>query len=147
MSKILVDSNVFINAFKADSEFRDDSLRFLNYLRNHNLGITMPAHGWFEILCSLRRIERKEKVFDGPLIAGVRDYPIELIHIDNHFISKYGNVDIPYVKAGDHIFVVVAHANGYKLVTWDKGMTKVAQQLSVNVCNPLEFLNESNPSS
>lgn len=100
----------------------------------------MPAHGWFEIICSLRRIEKIDKAFDGTTIAGLMQFPIELIHIDDKFIAKYGNIDIPYAGAGDHIFLVVAHVNGYELVTWDQGMAKVARELNIDVYTPDVYL-------
>lgn len=99
----------------------------------------MPAHGWFEVLCSLRRIEKVEKKFDG-MFSALQHYPLELIHIDAHFIGKYGNVEIPYAKAGDHIYLVVAYVNGFPLVTWDKGMTNVARELNVAAYTPAEYL-------
>ncbi len=135
----LVDSCVFINAFKVDSEFRDASLQFLSELARRKTLIAMPAHGWFEVWCSLRRIERNDNAFAGPVIDGLQQYPLELIHIDSQFILKYGNVDIPYIKAGDHIYLVVAHVEGYRLVTGDKGMTRVARELNVDVCTPSEL--------
>ena len=100
----------------------------------------MPAHGWFEVLCSLRRIEKNEKKFEGPSFENLQQYPVELIHLDAHFIAKYGNIDIPYIKAGDHIYIVVSYVNGYQLITRDKGMTEVARQLNVAVFSPNEYL-------
>lgn len=138
--KLLVDSCVFISAFNAASGHMEDSRRFLEELARRQQPILMPAHGWFEVWCSLRRIEKIDKTFDGPLFEGIMQFPIELIHIDKDFILKYGNIDIPYTRAGDHIFLVVAHVNGYELVTWDQGMTKVAKGLNVAVYSPSEYL-------
>lgn len=143
MDKLLVDSCVFISAFKEDSEYRDESRKFLELLLNRNQMITMPAHGWFEVWCNLKRIERIDKKFISPTFNGLKSYPVELIHIDDKFISKYGSVDIPYAKAGDHIYLVIAHINKYKLITWDKGMSIIAKSISIDVQNPTEFLSSS----
>lgn len=140
MPKIIVDSCIFINAFKRDSEFRQDCIELLQSFISKKQTITMPAHGWFEVWCSLKRISREDKEFSGPLLGGLMQYPIELIHIDADFILKYGNVDIPRLKAGDHIFAVVAYVNGYPLVTTDRAMTKVSKELGVAVYTPGEYL-------
>lgn len=137
---LLVDSCVFINAFKNDSEYRDDSRKFLDFVLKSGQIITMPAHGWFEVWCNLKRIERIDKQFSSTTFDGFRHYPIRLIHIDAHFISKYGNVDIPYARAGDHIYLVVAHVDLYQLITWDKPMVKIARELNIDVENPTDYL-------
>ena len=140
MKKIIVDSCVFINALKEDSEFREQCLAFLETLSRLSKPMTMPAHGWFEVWCNLQRVEKIDQKFKGVSINGKWTFPIELIHIDAEFINKYGNVKIPYAKAGDHIYLVVAHVNHYQLVTTDNGMTAVARQLGIDVYSPAEYV-------
>jgi predicted nucleic acid-binding protein len=138
--EIIVDSCVFINAMKEDSEFREQCLNFLEYLSEREREITMPAHGWFEVWCNLKRIEKIDKKFKGESVNGDWKFPVKLIHIDSDFIGKYGNIDIPYIKAADHIFVVVAYVNGYPLVTTDGPMAKKAKEIGVKVYTPEEFI-------
>lgn len=140
MTKILVDSCVYINAFKEDSEYREQCISFLEAFSRLQRPITMPAHGWFEVWCNLKRIEKIDQKFKGVSINDQWSFPLELIHIDAEFIGKYGNVQIPYAKAGDHIYLVVAHVNRYPLVTTDGGMAKIARQLGISVYSPSEFL-------
>jgi len=140
MTKLLVDSCVFINALKADSAHREQCLAFLNVLTSANQPILMPAHGWFEVFCSLKRVEQVDRQFKGVSINNKWHFPFELIHIDADFIGKYGNVDIPYIKAGDHIYLVVAYVNGYSLVTTDNGMANIARQIGVSVFSPAEYV-------
>ncbi|MDO9151210.1 MAG: PIN domain-containing protein [Methylotenera sp.] len=140
MTKILVDSCVFINALKEDSDHRDQCLAFLEALSDSGRAMTMPAHGWFEVWCNIKRIENIDQQFKGVSINEQWKFPIELIHIDANFISKYGNVQIPYTKAGDHIYIVVAYINHYPLVTTDKGMAKIAKEIGVSVYSPADFM-------
>jgi len=56
--------------------------------------------------------------------------------------TKYVNVDLPYIKAGDHLFIVVAKVNDYPLITWDKVMYNKAKETGVKVYTPREYLNE-----
>ena len=140
MAKLIVDSCVFINAFKFDSKSRAQCKDLLEELIKIKQIITMPSHGWFEILCSLRRIEKVDKTFSGPVINGRMDYAIEFIHIDNKFIEKYGNVDIPYQKSGDHIFTVIAFVNKWPLITLDTNMIKISKKLGISVFTPIEYI-------
>ena len=137
--KLLVDTCVFIDAFDPDSVNYNDSLQLLEELRNRQQLITMPAHAWFEVQCTFQRLT-KENRFNGPTICGRMDYPVELIHIDENFIKKYAMVEIPYIKGGDHIFVVVAKVNSYPLITSDGKMFDVCKKCGVEVYTPKEFL-------
>jgi predicted nucleic acid-binding protein len=139
--KLLVDSCVFIDSFDPQSPNHTESLRLLDDLLRRAILITMPAHGWFEVQCTLQRFKTEGR-FVGPAIAGQMNYPIELIHIDKPFIEKYAMAGIPYIKAGDHIFIAIAKVNGYPLITSDSKMTEVSKQCGVRVSTPGEFLNE-----
>ncbi len=138
--KLLVDTCVFIDAFDPQSPNHAESLVLLEGLRRRAILITMPAHGWFEVQCTLQKLIA-EKRFVGPAIQAQMNYPVELIHIDQPFIQKYAMADIPYIKAGDHIFVAIAKVNGYPLITSDSKMTAVSKQCGVQVFSPTEFSN------
>ncbi|HUJ10678.1 MAG TPA: PIN domain-containing protein [Verrucomicrobiae bacterium] len=139
--KLLVDSCVFIDAFDPQSSNHVESLAVLEDLHRCDILITMPAHAWFEVQCTLQRLIA-DKRFVGPTIQGQMNYPVELIHIDEPFIKKYAMTDIPYIKASDHIFVAIARVNGYPLVTSDSKMAEVSKQCGVRVFSPTEFSNE-----
>jgi len=138
--KLLVDSCVFIDAFDPKSPNHSESLSLLEGLRRRDILITMPAHGWFEVQCTLQRLTAENR-FIGPSIQGQMNYPVELIHIDALFIQKYAMADVPYIKAGDHIFVAIAKVNDYPLITSDSKMTAVSKQCGVRVFSPTEFSN------
>ena len=101
----------------------------------------MPAHGWFEIWCTFKKLEQDRR-FVGPILAGKMEYPINLLYIDEQFIKKYTKPDIPQIKAGDHIFVVVAKVNDYTLITSDVQMIKVSKECGIKVFTPAEFIDE-----
>ncbi len=142
--KIIVDSNIFINSFSQESKYRDESIEFLSEISKRNQLISMPAHGLFEITCSLKRLSELDRKYVHPIILGKTEYQIEAIHIDRNFISKYSGVDVPYTKAGDHLYLVVAKYNGYPLITRDKGLSKRAIEAGVHVYTPTKYLSEIN---
>jgi hypothetical protein len=65
---------------------------------------------------------------------------IEFIHIDDQFLQNYSDVDVPVIKAMDHLFLVVAKKNHLPLITWDEQMTKAGKECGVNVSNPQEWM-------
>lgn len=142
--KLLVDSCIFIDSFDSKSSNQAIAIQLLEELRNREILLTMPAHGWFEVQCTFKRLQL-EKQFKGPTIAGRMDYPIELIHIDEAFIKKYAMAEIPYIKAGDHIYIAIAKINNYRLITSDKKMITVSKQCGVRVFKPVEFMALLNP--
>ena len=139
--KLLVDSCVFIDAFDPQSSNHSAAVQLLEELSARDLLITMPTHGWFEVQCAFQRLSSEQR-FVGPTIAGRMDYPVELMHIDKPFIEKYAMADIPYIKAGDHIFIAIAKINDYPLITSDAKMITVSKQCGVRVFEPVEFMNE-----
>jgi len=102
----------------------------------------MPAHAWFEVQCSLQKLTQEGR-FVGPAFQGEMRYPVELIHIDKEFILRYRMAEIPYIKAGDHIFVAVAKLDGHTLITSDSKMLEVARQCGVRAFHPRELVEES----
>lgn len=138
-SSIVIDSNVFIDAFDPSSPNHSGSIQFLEYILDNNVLFAMPMHGWFEINCTLNRI-KNEKGIEPPIIAGRQQAAIEFIHIDDQFLQNYSDVDVPVIKAMDHLFLVVAKKNYLQLVTWDKQMTRAGRECGVDVLNPAEWM-------
>jgi hypothetical protein len=138
--RLIVDSCVLIDSFQAGSPHRDISIEFINLVVARGDIITMPAHGWFEVWCNVRRLSEAARSYLHPLISGRMHMALELIHIDAQFIDRYANVPLPYMKASDHIFVVVAKVNEDLLVTRDEGMLKAAKAAGVNAMTPQQFL-------
>jgi hypothetical protein len=145
MSKLIVDTCVLIDSFQKDNLHRASSIAFIDHCVRHNQLITIPAHGWFEFWCNVNRLSAIERQYLHPMFADKMQLPVELIHIDEHFISRYGNVKIPYLKASDYIFLVVAYENKYQLVTRDAQMIKIGRQVGVQVFTPTEYLSQYTP--
>lgn len=143
-SKLIVDSCVVIDSFQKDSPHRGDAYAFIDYIQRSGQFMTMPAQGWFEVWCNLNRLSTIDRWYAHPVFNGQMALPLELIHIDKAFITRYGNVRLPYMKGSDHIFVVIAYVNNYQLVTRDEGMLRVCREISVRACTPAEYLSSNN---
>ena len=139
-SSLIIDSNVIIDTFDPSSPNYSSSCKFMDYILGKNILFAMPMHGWFEIKCTLNRIQ-KEKGIVPPILAGRQQMAIEFLHIDDQFLQNYTDVDVPIIKAMDHIFLVVAKKNNLQLITWDEQIKRAAKECNVKVFNPQEWLN------
>lgn len=142
-SSIVIDSNVVIDTFDPESPNYADSFDFMTYIISNEILFAMPMHGWFEISCTLNRI-KKNKGINPPIIDGAKSMLIEFIHIDDEFLANYASVDVPIIKAMDHLFLVVAKKNKLPLVTWDKQMTNAGLKCEVDILNPRKWLSRLN---
>ncbi|MDD5712261.1 MAG: PIN domain-containing protein [Smithellaceae bacterium] len=144
-SSIIIDSNVIIDTFDPSSPNHSASCEFMDHILSRNILFAMPMHGLFEINCTLNRI-KKEKGIVPPILAGRQQMAIEIIHIDDQFLDNYCNVDVPVIRAMDHLFLVVAKKNYLPLITWDKRMTLAGNECGVNVFNPAEWMEQARDS-
>lgn len=138
-SSIVVDSNVIIDTFDPTSPNYTESHRFMDHIISKNVLFAMPMHGWFEIKCTINRI-KKEKGLLPPVLAGRQEMAVEFIHIDDEFLENYSSVDVPIIKAMDHLFLVVAKKNELELVTWDNQMIKAGISCGVKVLTPADWM-------
>lgn len=138
--KILLDSSVFIDGVNSNAENHETSRQLLEWAVNKKKIFSMPAHAWFEIWCTLKRLEKVDKTFKGCPINGNWQYPIEMFYIDENFLKKYANTELRYIKSGDHIFLALAKVNNYPIVTNDNKMRDVAEGEGIKVYNPKQFI-------
>ena len=115
-SSIVIDSNVILDTFDPRSPNREASFSFMEYIIGNGILFAMPMHGWFEIYCTVNRMKKEGKALP-PVISGSQSMMVEFIHIDAQFLEKYGSVEVPVIKAMDHLFLVVAKKNNLPLVT------------------------------
>lgn len=141
-SSIVVDSNVIIDTFDPKSPSYEGSLSFMNHIIRNRVFFAMPMHGWFEINCTLNRMQKEGRVLP-PIVSGREEMMVKFIHIDAQFLEKYASVDIPIIKAMDHLFLVVAKKNKLPLITWDKQMIAAGVKCGVDVANPTDWLQQN----
>jgi predicted nucleic acid-binding protein len=139
---IILDACVVIHAFDSDAEQHVEARDLVKILKEKNFRVVMPMHGFFEIQCAMKRMTRVEgRTIKSPFNEEVKGLQITPQPIDHKFIENYFEVDIPYAKAGDSIYMVMAKKLGLPLVTRDKGMYKVSKRAGINVLTISEALN------
>ena len=127
--------------FLIDRPRHQSARRVADYLIDKRVRIKEPLHALFELTCAVQN----EKMRRGPLkgnesITEERPLDIEYVSIDMPFFSRYFDGSIPYLKAGDLIFVCYAKGEHGVLVTEDDKQLKVATAAGVAVHRLESFL-------
>jgi predicted nucleic acid-binding protein len=137
--RVLLDSCVFVDAFDKRSANHQSALTLLQKLYEADIVILMPSHAWFEVECALKKLTEDGR-YCAPVFDGKREYPVELIHIDRDFLKNYSMTPVPYIKAGDHIFIAVALKNNYILISSDTKVHNVGKKCGVVVASPEQYI-------
>lgn len=138
-SSMMIDSNVIVDTFDQRSDNYKASLTFMNKIVQNRILFLMPMHGWFEIKCNIAKIEKACGIIP-PFFNGQQEMLIEFVHIDDNFINKYSEVELPFIKSKDHIFLVVGKLNSLPLITWDIQMTKIGKEANIDIHSPVKWM-------
>lgn len=74
-------------------------------------------------------------------ITEKRPLLVNMVPIDDSFLQKYMDTSVPYLKAGDLLFVLIAKKEGLKLITEDVAQYEVARAANVEVYKIQDYLN------
>ena len=139
---VIIDACVIIDAFNSESKSHDEARKLIKRAKSEKFEIVIPMHGFFEIQCTMRRLTSIEgKTISSPYNSELKALRIRPQPIDHKFIENYYDVEIPYAKAGDTIYMVMAKKLGLPLITRDNGMYKVSKEAGINVFTISEALN------
>src|SRR4030042_1987683 len=140
-ARIIVDSSVIVSALEPTDASHEVSRAVVEHLINGPYQIRMPMHGLFEIACAFTRLRTVEKTELPPGFSlGWQKIPIEQVPIDGAFIKEYLDQDLPYLKAGDSIFMGLSKKMGLPLITNDQELYTKSQECGVSVFPPQGFL-------
>ena len=100
----------------------------------------VPIHAAFEVKCAIEneRIQRPKVNYKDK--DPFNKNRIEHIWLDRKFFEEYWNLSVPYIKAGDRYYILIAKKRNIPLVTEDKKQKKVAKQAGVEAFTIQEFL-------
>ena len=114
------------------------------YLIDNGIRIKVPMHAMFEIKAAMKdakmQAETKgEAVQINEDISEMTPLNFDPVPIDGAFFSKYSDAGIPYLKAGDYLYVALAKVDGLILLTEDQAQYDAAVTAGVRVYTAMEF--------
>ena len=148
MSLIIVDTNVIVDMFLEDRSRHSAAMELKKYLDSNDVRIRIPMHAYFEIGAAIQN----EALISSPsLLRPSSDITIDAplrvdpIPIDMEFMKKYFHIKLPYIKAGDLIFLAMAKGEDAMLITEDDEQYEKAKAAGIKTYRISEFLREFSP--
>lgn len=141
--EIILDASVLADIFIKSKKRHALGCRLANYIMKNNIQVTVPMHAVVELKCAIDN-ERMNPGC-GELASAFSDSnPLKLktISIDQQFIKNYSDLSIPYIKAGDLIYILVAKKHSGILITEDKKQARVAKKLHIETYSVDEYLDK-----
>jgi len=142
MKPIIVDTSVLVDIFLETAARHPEAKKLGSFLVAKKVDIKLPMHGMFELACSLKN---KKATGSYKLQSGItKDSPLRItrIPIDEKFFEEYFDINLPYLKAGDFIFIAMAKKDAAILITEDNKMFDRAKEAGIEVYKIKEFIDK-----
>ncbi|MCX5644207.1 MAG: PIN domain-containing protein [Phycisphaerae bacterium] len=139
---MVIDASVLVDIWVTSRPRHNIAQSLARYIKESRLLVTIPMHALLEVKCAIDN-ERKTPG-QGDLRNNVftQDDPLRVkyIAIDNAFIHDYLDLCVPYIKAGDLPYVLIAKKHNCPLITEDTKQYNVAQRAGVSAYTIAEYL-------
>ena len=139
---MVIDASVLVDMFVANRTRHSLALKLAYHIKASKIAVTIPLHALLEMKCAID-CERKTLGcgnLANDLFSEDEPLRIKYIAIDNAFINKYLDLSVPYIRAGDLPYVLVAKKHNCPLITEDNQQYKVAKQAGVATYKIDEYL-------
>ena len=143
--KVVIDTCVHLDMFLPARPRHANAALLAERLRQKDGEIELyePMHAFFEftnaIMCEKRSAGGGD-LKGNEAISEDRPLKFTLVPIDQKFVNRYATGEMPELKGGDMIFVLLALHDGLDLVTEDKKMLSEARRLGVSAFTTSEYL-------
>jgi len=129
---VVVDTSVVVDAFDEISNNNASSKRILTWLLDNDVTIHMPTYSIIEVSCALRNMKIDKRNMTN---AFTNKYPLrcKYIDVDAEFLVEYFVPDLPYIRAGDYIFLCIANKLHIPLITNDLGLIRISSKCTFPV--------------
>lgn len=138
---IVVDANALLNIMFQDQPAYSDGQRALAKIREWRLVIAVPMHVLFEIECMMMRKNQLERGMAAGSPALSEESPLWFlpVAIDEIFVKRYRDPSLPYIKAGDFMYMAMAKREAAPLITEDGRLYRAARRAGMQVVRLREF--------
>ncbi|MDA2935402.1 hypothetical protein MYX82_13850 [Acidobacteria bacterium AH-259-D05] len=143
MPMAITDASFLMDVFFTHRANHATAAQLADLMIERSLKCRIPMHGIFELTSAImceKRIHGSLSDKSNKRIDESRPLVMEHVPIDQAFITKYMVDEIPDLKSGDMIYVVIARVDGQDLITEDKKMYAEAKRLGVSVFTAQEYI-------
>jgi predicted nucleic acid-binding protein len=136
--KIIIDTSVVISAIKSDEKFHNQSLEFLEQVREYGDEIWTPMTQLWEIGSAL---DHPGKTLQGTKFHKFEELNMQFVTVDQGLFQRTWKPDLRVaVKAADRVFLSCALDKGAELISWDDNLVRNAGAFGVNAQTPETYL-------
>ena len=141
---VVVDTSVLVDIFLKSRPRHADGKQLGRLLMDKNFTVRVPMHAMFELASAMKN-EKVTSHQDSSMpyneeYTSDNGFRVEPIAIDEPFFEKYLDVNLPYLKGGDFIFLCMAKKDNALLITEDNKLYARAKEAGVEVYRIQEFL-------
>ncbi len=135
---IVIDTSVIVSAIKPGEKFHDQSLEFLERVREYGDQIWTPMTQLWEIGAAL---DHPGKTPQGTKFHKFEELNLQFITVDQELFLKTWKPDLRVpVKAADRVFLSSALFKNAELFSWDENLVRNAGAFGVSAQTPEAYL-------
>lgn len=143
--EIVVDASVLVDIWVKSSSRHQIACKLADHIKKNRIEVIVSMHAILELKCAIDN-ERKSPGkgdLSSDVFSETEPLQISTIPIDQGFMKNYFDLSVPYIKAGDLPYVLIAKKKCY-VVTEDKHQYKVAVSAGVRTFRIEEYLGAMN---
>lgn len=140
---MIVDASALVDIFIKSRERHQYGCQLASYIKKHKVQVIVPTYAILEVKCAVdneRMVSKRGEV--SKTFSESEPLNMKMINIDQKFLREYLDLGIPYIKAGDLIYILIAKKHDGILITEDVRQAKVARSINVETYKIDEFLNK-----
>ena len=144
MPTAVIDTCVMIDMLMASRPRHAEAMKLRLEMARVNATARLPMFAIFEINHATRQQDSLSRGIAGPFpnIDGVAGIPVDFVPIDEAFIRRYFDVNLPELRAGDLVFAALAKGDALPLVTEDAALAEGARAAGITVLSTVEYRKE-----
>lgn len=142
---MVIDASVLTDMWIISRPRHSQAVQLARLIQSKDLKPMIPMHAVLELKCAIdseRCIPGKGEL-DPDIFSESAPLAITPVAIDGYFLREYHDLTVPFMKAGDLPYVLIAKRHNCALITEDIRQYKVAKRFGVNVYTISEYLNAS----
>ena len=140
--RVVVDTSVLVNVALESSSFHEEGMRLHAFIKENKIEIMMPMHGMFEVACAMAHSKLSGNLIIDKSLNEENGWVFIPVPIDESFFKKYFSPELPYIRAGDFIFMAYAKGENIPLITRDQKLSAKAKEAGGEVYEPIEFIEQ-----
>lgn len=144
MTAVVFDTCVIVDMFMPTRPRHQHAALLHAEMKKRNIKVRIPAFALFEISHAIRQEKRLSggSLLSGDLAGEANGLSIDLVAVDEGFVKRYLDLNLPELRAGDLVFAALAKGDALPLVTEDGPFRAAAELTGIQVYSAKEYLLE-----